>query len=165
MSHPAHSSLRQESPAEMMLLTLVWDKTASGTARSKTGQRLQSWSAPRFGMGLPLGQRGAKQRIDSSTQLCRSSLSQRQSHPIQKRGESVPPGPSFARNACPDDVSQESALAHTGIVTGGTNPRIAWLHFTRAWMMRMWPMYGNDMYSYHMPKFKYTDAGHYWHFK
>ena len=34
--HPAHSSLRKESPAELMLLTVVWGKTASGTARSKT---------------------------------------------------------------------------------------------------------------------------------
>ena len=31
-----HSSLRKESPAQLMLLTLVWDETASGTARSKT---------------------------------------------------------------------------------------------------------------------------------
>ena len=50
-AHPTHSSLRKESPAELMLLTLVWDKTASGTARSKTGNGLHSWSAPRFGMG------------------------------------------------------------------------------------------------------------------
>ena len=49
--HPAHSSLHKESPAELMLLTLVWDETASGTARSKTGNGLHSWSAPRFGMG------------------------------------------------------------------------------------------------------------------
>ena len=82
-----------------------------------------------YGTRLPLGQQGAKQRIDSSTQLCCSSLSQRQSRPIQKqgaeissvvhflccsslsqrqscpipkRGESVPPGPSFARSGCPD---------------------------------------------------------------
>ena len=40
--HPAHSSLRKESPAELMLLNLVWDKTASGTARSKTGNGLHS---------------------------------------------------------------------------------------------------------------------------
>ena len=41
-AHPAHSSLRKESPSELMLLTLVWDKTASGTARSKTGNGLHS---------------------------------------------------------------------------------------------------------------------------
>ena len=34
--HPAHSSLRKKSPAELMLLPVVWDETASGTARSKT---------------------------------------------------------------------------------------------------------------------------------
>ena len=33
--HSAHSSLHKESPAELILLTFVWDKTASGTARSK----------------------------------------------------------------------------------------------------------------------------------
>ena len=42
--HPAHSSLRKESPAELMLLTLVWDETASGTGRSKTGNELHSLS-------------------------------------------------------------------------------------------------------------------------
>ena len=41
-----HSSLRKESPAELMLLTFVWDKTASGIARSKTENGLYSWSAP-----------------------------------------------------------------------------------------------------------------------
>ena len=35
----AHSSLRKESPAELMLLTFVWDETASGTARSKTSKK------------------------------------------------------------------------------------------------------------------------------
>ena len=49
--------------------------------------------------------------------LCCSSLSQRQSCPIPKRGESVPPGPSFARNGCPDvapyyTVSTEVHLLH-----------------------------------------------------
>ena len=37
--HPTHSSLRKESPAELMFLTFVWDKTASGTARSKTDNK------------------------------------------------------------------------------------------------------------------------------
>ena len=31
-----NSSLHKESPAELMLLTFLWDKTASGTARRKT---------------------------------------------------------------------------------------------------------------------------------
>ena len=38
----------KESPAELMLLTFVLDKTASGTARSKTENELHSWSAPCF---------------------------------------------------------------------------------------------------------------------
>ena len=42
LGHPADSSLRKESTAELMLLTLVWDKTASGTTRSKTGNGLHS---------------------------------------------------------------------------------------------------------------------------
>ena len=44
----------------------------------------------------PIQQRGADQL---QLFLC-SSLSQRQSRPILKRGESVPPGPSFARTGC-----------------------------------------------------------------
>ena len=36
------SSLRKESPAELMLLTFVWHETASGTARSKTENGLHS---------------------------------------------------------------------------------------------------------------------------
>ena len=40
--HPAHSFLRKESPAELMLPTFVWDKTGSGTARSKTENGLHS---------------------------------------------------------------------------------------------------------------------------
>ena len=31
-------------------------------------------------------------------------MCQRQSRALRKRGESVPPGPSFARNGCPDDL-------------------------------------------------------------
>ena len=34
-----HSSLRKESPAEVMLHAFVWDETASGTARRKTDIR------------------------------------------------------------------------------------------------------------------------------
>ena len=49
--HPAHSSLCKESPAELILLTFVWDEAASGTARSTTENGLHSWSAPRFCMG------------------------------------------------------------------------------------------------------------------
>ena len=88
-----------------------------------------------YGTRLPLGHRGAKHRLDSSAQLCCSWLSQRQSCPIQKqgaqifklcssfsvlllavpeasrpipkRGESVPPGPSFARSGCPDAADYE----------------------------------------------------------
>ena len=37
-----HSSLRKESLAELMLLTFIWDETASGTARSKTRNGLHS---------------------------------------------------------------------------------------------------------------------------
>ena len=37
--HPTHSSLRKESPAELMLLTFEWDTTASGTVRRKTENR------------------------------------------------------------------------------------------------------------------------------
>ena len=37
-----HSSLRKESPAELLLLTFEWDETASGTARSKTENGLYS---------------------------------------------------------------------------------------------------------------------------
>ena len=101
-NHPAHSSLRKESPAELMLLTFVWDETASGIARSNTENELQSWSAPRFRMGrdclwdseeqhrewngqmicssplygtrLPLGQRGATQRIDCTADLLLNSI-------------------------------------------------------------------------------------------
>ena len=40
--HPAQSSLRNMSPADLMLLTFVWDETASGTARSKTENGLHS---------------------------------------------------------------------------------------------------------------------------
>ena len=48
--HPAHSSLRKESLAELMLLTFAWDKTASGTVRSKTVNGLYSRSATCFCM-------------------------------------------------------------------------------------------------------------------
>ena len=86
----------------------------------------QNWcSSLWYGTRLPLGQQGAKQRINSSAQHCCSSLSQRQSRPIPKqgaeiscavnflccsslfqrqscpipkRGESVPLSPSLARN-------------------------------------------------------------------
>ena len=34
-----------------LLLAFVWDKTASGMARSNTDDRLHSLSAPRFNMG------------------------------------------------------------------------------------------------------------------
>ena len=37
-----HSSLRKESPAEVILLAFVWDKTASGIAISNTENRLNS---------------------------------------------------------------------------------------------------------------------------
>ena len=110
-----------------MLLTLVWDKTASGTARSKTGNGLHSWSAPRFCMGrdclwdseeqhrewngmyilcfAPRCPRGSlvpyknKEQISCAvhSQSC-SSLSQRQSRPIQKWGASVLRGSPYGEN-------------------------------------------------------------------
>ena len=86
--HPANSSLRKESPAELMVLTFVWNKTVYGTERSKTENGLYSSSAPCFfhGTRLPLGQRRAKQRIYIPFHyLCCSSLSQRQFRPIQKK--------------------------------------------------------------------------------
>ena len=43
----------------------------------------------------------SKERGDQLQLFLCSSLSQRQSCPIQKRGESVPPGPSFTRTGCP----------------------------------------------------------------
>ena len=46
-----HSSLCKESPAELMLLAFVWDKAASGIARSNTENGLHSWSAPHFCTG------------------------------------------------------------------------------------------------------------------
>ena len=46
-----HSSLRKESPAEVILFTFVCDETASGTARSNTENGLHNWFAPHFCMG------------------------------------------------------------------------------------------------------------------
>ena len=92
-----HSSLRKESPVEVMLLDFIWDETASGIARSNTENGLHSWSAPHFCMGwdclwdsqeqhrewteqlicslfiygtrLPIGQQGATQRINGTADL------------------------------------------------------------------------------------------------
>ena len=41
---------RIDSSADL-LLVFVWDKTVSGTARSKTKSGLPGWSAPRYCMG------------------------------------------------------------------------------------------------------------------
>ena len=54
-----HSSLRKESPAEVILLLFVWDKTASATARINTGETAQViCSSLPYGKRLPLGQGG-----------------------------------------------------------------------------------------------------------
>ena len=93
-----------------LLLLLLWDWTASGTARSKTND-LQLSSAMLL-LAVP-------EAVSSHTRtgadiscavnfLCCSSMSQRQSRPIQKRGKLVPPGPSFARNGCPDGIIRTS---------------------------------------------------------
>ena len=50
--HPAHSYLRKESPAELMLPTFVWGKTASGTSWSKKENR-HSISFPLLLLGVP----------------------------------------------------------------------------------------------------------------
>ena len=132
LGHPAHSSLCKESPAELMLLTFVWDKTASGTARSKNENGLHSSSACCFCIGqdcsgtarnktenihsiqFPMLLLAVPEAVSSNTKknkeqiscavyfLCCSSLSQGQSCPIQKWGDSVPSSPSFTRNGCTD---------------------------------------------------------------
>ena len=87
LDHPAHSSLRKESPAELMLLTFVWDKTASGTARSKTENK-HSFPFPMLLLAVPEAVSSHpknKEQISCAVHfLCCSSLSQRQSCPIQK---------------------------------------------------------------------------------
>ena len=136
-THPAHSSFRKESPTDLMLLIFVWDETASRTARSKTVNGLHSWSAPHFCMGrdclwdskeqnreytflsilyvAPCCPRSSlvpyknKEQISCAAHfLCCSLLYQRQSCPIQKWWKSVPPGPSFARNGCPDEETNNN---------------------------------------------------------
>ena len=45
------SSVLEEGPIEVVFLTFVWDKTASGTTRINTDGRLPSWFAPPFIVG------------------------------------------------------------------------------------------------------------------
>ena len=84
-NHPAHSSLRKESPAELMLLVFVLDKTGSGTGRSKKENR---HSIPYDAHPCPRGSlvpyKNQEQISCAVHFLCCSSLSQRQSRSIQK---------------------------------------------------------------------------------
>ena len=90
---PAHISLCKEITAELMrgarlridctadlLLVFVWDETASGTVWSKT-DNINFIPFPTLLFPVP-----------------EAVLS----HTKKKQGESVPHGPSFARNGCPD---------------------------------------------------------------
>ena len=112
VTDPAHSSLCKENPADLMLLSFVWDETASETARSQTENRKYTFhSIPYVASCCPRGSLVPyknKEQVSCAVHfLCCSSLSQMQFRPIQKWGESVPPGPSFARNGCPDDVTYQ----------------------------------------------------------
>ena len=76
--HPIHSYLHKESHAELMLLTFVWDETASGTVRSKTAQLIWSFFV------LDINHRSSKILQVSPSQL---RVSWKSSYPTKRNKE------------------------------------------------------------------------------
>ena len=139
----SESSLCKESPAELMPLTFagrdcLWDSEEQD--REWTAQLICSLSL--YATRLPLGQRGAKRWIDIPFHsLCCSSLSQRQSCPIQKRGADQLYSPFYVLLlAVPDAVSSHTKVRR--ISSAGLSLRRklslnSWLPRTVNWSMQI----------------------------
>ena len=67
-------ALQCQDRSKLTLLALVWDKTASGTARSKTEDRLHIWSVPHLFMGYDCLRDSEQQHRVQTSQLICSSL-------------------------------------------------------------------------------------------
>ena len=77
-------------------------KSIGAPAPSKARTGWNWFSSFFYGTRLPLGQRGATQKMKCTAYLC-SSLSQRQSCPIPKWGASVLRGSSYGENCVRDE--------------------------------------------------------------